>query len=60
MSSYLLVLAGLLLIGARAVQGLGAALMMPATLAIILATFKDAKERTAAIGIWGAVGAPWS
>ena len=48
---------GGMLIGARAVQGLGAALMMPATLAIILATFTNAKERTAAIGVWGAVGA---
>jgi EmrB/QacA subfamily drug resistance transporter len=48
---------GGLLIGARAVQGLGAAMMMPATLAIILATFTNARERTAAIGIWGAVGA---
>jgi EmrB/QacA subfamily drug resistance transporter len=48
---------GGVLIAARAVQGLGAAMVMPATLAIIAATFSDAKERTAAIGIWGAVGA---
>ena len=48
---------GSMLIGARAVQGLGAALMMPATLAIILATFTNAKERAAAIGIWGGIGA---
>src|SRR5215471_7108061 len=33
---------GGMLIGARAVQGLGAALLMPTTLAIILATFSDA------------------
>lgn len=45
------------LIGARAVQGLGAALMGPATLAIITAAFTDARERTAAIGIWGGVSA---
>jgi EmrB/QacA subfamily drug resistance transporter len=45
------------LIAARAVQGLGAALVMPASLAIIVATFTNARERTAAIGIWGAVGA---
>jgi EmrB/QacA subfamily drug resistance transporter len=45
------------LIAARAVQGLGAALVMPSALAIIAATFTNAKERTAAIGIWGAVGA---
>jgi EmrB/QacA subfamily drug resistance transporter len=48
---------GGMLIGARAVQGLGAALLMPTTLAIILATFSDARERVAAIGIWGAIGA---
>src|ERR1700744_1733165 len=48
---------GGLLIAARAVQGLGAALVMPAALAIIAATFTDARERTAAIGIWGAIGA---
>src|SRR5215813_3582163 len=48
---------GGMLIGARAVQGLGAALLMPTTLAIILATFSDARERTTAIGIWGAIGA---
>ncbi len=45
------------LIAARAVQGFGAALLMPTSLAILTATFTDAKERTAAIGIWGAVGA---
>jgi EmrB/QacA subfamily drug resistance transporter len=48
---------GGVLITARAVQGLGAALVMPATLAIIAATFTNARERTAAIGIWAAVGA---
>jgi EmrB/QacA subfamily drug resistance transporter len=48
---------GGVLIAARAVQGLGAAALMPTTLAIIAATFTDAKERTAAIGIWGAIGA---
>ena len=48
---------GGMLIGARAVQGFGAALLMPTTLAIILATFRDARERATAIGIWGAIGA---
>jgi EmrB/QacA subfamily drug resistance transporter len=48
---------GTVLITARAVQGLGAALIMPATLAIITATFTDARERSAAIGTWGGVGA---
>src|SRR5438045_1602014 len=44
------------LIGARAVQGIGAALMMPATLSIITATFPP-KERGTAIGIWAGVSA---
>src|SRR5881394_1229176 len=44
------------LIGARAVQGVGAALMMPATLSIISATF-PARERGMAIGIWAGVSA---
>ena len=48
---------GAVLIGARLVQGLGAAMVVPTTLAIIVATFKDAKERTAAIGAWTAIGA---
>ena len=48
---------GGVLIGSRAVQGIGAALLMPATLAIIMATFTNARERSTAIGIWAAVGA---
>jgi EmrB/QacA subfamily drug resistance transporter len=48
---------GGMLIGARLVQGLGAALVVPTTLAIIIATFTDARERTTAIGIWTAIGA---
>lgn len=42
-----------LLIAARAVQGLGAALMVPGSLAIISALFEDG-ERGKAIGIWSA------
>lgn len=45
------------LIASRAVQGVGAALLTPATLAIISATFTDKRERNTAVGIWGAVGA---
>jgi EmrB/QacA subfamily drug resistance transporter len=45
------------LIGARLVQGLGAALLVPTTLAIIMATFDNVRERTAAIGVWTAIGA---
>jgi EmrB/QacA subfamily drug resistance transporter len=44
-----------LLIGARALQGLGAAVMMPSTLAIISNTFTDPRERATAIGIWSGV-----
>jgi len=44
------------LIGARTVQGIGAALMNPATLSIITATFPP-KERGQAIGIWAGVSA---
>ncbi|MES1246855.1 MAG: MFS transporter [Actinomycetota bacterium] len=44
------------LIGARAVQGAGSALMNPATLSIITATFEP-KERGRAIGIWAGVSA---
>ncbi|GIF19582.1 MFS transporter [Paractinoplanes tereljensis] len=46
-----------LLIGARAVQGIGAALLTPAALALITQLFPDARERATAIGIWGGVGA---
>ena len=38
-------------------QGLGAALVTPTTLAIISATYPDPRERDAAVGIWSAVGA---
>jgi EmrB/QacA subfamily drug resistance transporter len=45
------------LIGARAFQGLGAAIITPAALSILTTTFKEGKERNAALGAWGAVGA---
>ena len=44
------------LIGARMVQGIGAALMNPATLSIITATFPP-RQRGQAIGIWAGVSA---
>jgi len=47
---------GDLLIGARVVQGAGAALMNPATLSIITATFPP-RQRGTAIGIWAGVSA---
>jgi EmrB/QacA subfamily drug resistance transporter len=45
------------LIAARALQGVGAALVTPTTLAIISATFTDPRQRNAAVGVWGGVGA---
>jgi EmrB/QacA subfamily drug resistance transporter len=47
---------GGLLIGARTVQGIGAALMNPATLSIITATFPP-RQRGTAIGIWAGISA---
>ncbi|MGO4335823.1 MFS transporter [Labrys sp. KB_33_2] len=44
-----------ILIAARALLAVGAAMMMPATLAIIRVTFADEKERAFAIGVWAAV-----
>ena len=43
------------LIGARAFLAVGAASMMPATLALIRVTFEDIRERNLAIAVWGAV-----
>jgi EmrB/QacA subfamily drug resistance transporter len=45
------------LIGARALQGLGAAIISPAALSILMTMFAEGKERNAALGAWGAVGA---
>src|SRR5262245_8593379 len=43
------------LIGARAVMGIGAALIMPATLSSLTNTFIDARERALAIGMWAGI-----
>lgn len=43
------------LVAARAFLGLGASIMMPATLALIRLTFEDEIERNTAIGIWGSI-----
>jgi EmrB/QacA subfamily drug resistance transporter len=48
---------GAVLIGMRLAQGVGAALLVPTTLAIIVATFSDVRERTTAVGVWTAIGA---
>ena len=44
-----------MLIAARAVQGLGAAILSPAALSIVTTTFRDGAERNKALGVWGAV-----
>jgi EmrB/QacA subfamily drug resistance transporter len=43
------------LIIARGIQGLGAAILSPATLSIITTTFTEGTERNKALGIWGAL-----
>jgi EmrB/QacA subfamily drug resistance transporter len=45
------------LIAARSVQGIGAAFLSPATLAIITTSFDEGAPRNRALGAWGAVGA---
>src|SRR5919199_363108 len=44
------------LITARALQGLGAAIITPAALSILSTTFVEGRERNVALGVWGAVG----
>ncbi len=43
------------LIIARAIQGVGAAMVSPAALAILVTTFEEGPERNKALGIWGAI-----
>src|SRR5471030_896268 len=45
------------LIGGRALQGFGAALVSPAALSIVMTTFAEGRERTKALGIWSAIAA---
>jgi EmrB/QacA subfamily drug resistance transporter len=44
------------LIGFRALQGLGAAVITPSALAIVMTSFEEGSERNKALGIWGALG----
>jgi EmrB/QacA subfamily drug resistance transporter len=44
-----------MLIGARSLQGLGAAFISPAALAIISTTFKEGSDRAKALGVWAAI-----
>jgi EmrB/QacA subfamily drug resistance transporter len=45
------------LLGARAVQGVAAAIMTPTALSILMTTFPEGAERNKALGIWGSTGA---
>jgi EmrB/QacA subfamily drug resistance transporter len=45
------------LVAARAAQGLGGAVVAPATLSILTTTFPEGPERNRALGLWGAMGA---
>jgi MFS family permease len=46
-----------LLIGARALQGFGGAILSPATLSIVTSSFEVGAARNRALGMWGAMGA---
>jgi EmrB/QacA subfamily drug resistance transporter len=46
-----------MLVAARALQGLGGALVSPAALSIITVTFAEGSDRTKALGVWGAIAA---
>ena len=48
---------GTTLIAARALQGLGAAILSPAALSLVTTTFAEGAERNKALGVWGAVAA---
>src|SRR5262245_1661915 len=45
------------LLGARAAQGLGGALVFPATLSLVNTTFREGRERNRALAVWGGAGA---
>ena len=44
------------LIGFRAIQGVGAAIMAPTALSILMTTFPEGPERNKALGVWGSLG----
>ena len=58
LSSFAVGLAGssAAIIGARAAQGLGAAMMTPTALSILMRTFPEGAERNKAMGVWTAMG----
>ncbi|NGN66914.1 MFS transporter [Streptomyces sp. A7024] len=48
---------GIFLVIMRGVQGLGAAVVLPAALSIVMSMFTEGAERNKALGLWGAIGA---
>jgi EmrB/QacA subfamily drug resistance transporter len=44
-----------MLVGARVLQGVGAAMMAPAALSILTTTFREGRDRNTALGVWGAI-----
>ena len=44
-----------MLVAARLLQGLGAALLVPSSLALLRAAYPDAADRARAVGVWGGV-----
>ncbi|MGN9913980.1 MFS transporter [Phytohabitans sp. LJ34] len=47
---------GGVLVGARALQGMAAAVLAPSALAIVMTTFPEGPERNTALGVWGGLG----
>ena len=45
-----------MLIGSRAVQGFGGAIISPAALSIVMTSFEEGPDRNKALGVWGALG----
>ena len=54
-NAYTLLFGGFLLLGGRALQGLGGALLSPAALAVITTSFEEGAARTKALSIWAAI-----
>nr|WP_165492021.1 MFS transporter [Egibacter rhizosphaerae] len=44
------------LVAARVIEGLGAAVMVPAALSLLIRTFPEGAERNKALGVWGSLG----
>jgi EmrB/QacA subfamily drug resistance transporter len=44
------------LVGARAIQGVSAAVMAPTALSLLMTVFREGPERNKALGIWGGIG----